>query len=54
MRVRDVAVVASTAVALTCGSLVAAPAALAVDEDPVIVSVDARPEPVGLWKSSNS
>jgi hypothetical protein len=54
MRVRDVAAVASTAAALTCGSLVAAPAALAVDEDPVIVSVDARPEPVGLWKTSRS
>jgi hypothetical protein len=54
MRVRKVAVVASTAVALISGSLVVAPAALAVDEDPVIVSVDARPEPVGLWKSSSS
>ena len=54
MRVRDVAVVASTAVALISGSFVVAPAALAVDEEPVIVSVDARPEPVGLWKSSSS
>jgi hypothetical protein len=54
MRVRDAAVVASTAVALISGSLVVAPAALALDEDPVIVSVDASPEPVGLWKSSSS
>src|SRR5687767_13660863 len=54
MRVWNVAVVASTAVALTCASVVVAPAAMAVDEDPVIVSVDARPEPVGLWKTSSS
>jgi hypothetical protein len=54
MRVWNVAVVASTAVALIAGSVVVAPAALAVDEDPVIVSVDARPEPVGLWKTNSS
>jgi hypothetical protein len=54
MRVRSVAVVASTAVALISAGVVVAPAALAVDEDPVIVSVDARPEPVGLWKTSSS
>lgn len=54
MRVWTVAVVASTAVALISGSLGIAPSALAVDEDPVIVSVDARPEPVGLYKSSST
>jgi hypothetical protein len=54
MRVWEVAVVASTAVALISASVVVAPAALAVDEDPVIVSVDARPDPVGLYKSSST
>jgi hypothetical protein len=54
MRVWRVAVVASTAVALISGSVGGAPAALAVDEDPVIVSVDTRPEPVGLYKSSST
>ena len=54
MRVWNVAVVASTAATLIAGSVVMAPAALAVDEDPAIVSVDARPEPVGLWKTNSS
>lgn len=54
MRILKIAVAASTTVALIGGSAVVAPAAGAYDTYPVIVSVDARPETVGLYMTSTS
>lgn len=53
MRNVGIAVVASTVAVLAAVSVVAAPGASA-DEPPEIVSVDARPEPVGLYKATST
>ena len=54
MHIGRATVVATTALALIGSSAVLAPAASAEDEAPVIVSVDARPEVVGLYKASRT
>jgi len=53
MRNLGIAVLASTASVLVGAGLVMAPGASA-DEPPEIVSVDARPEPVGLYKAGST